>query len=131
MEIGTALAGENIQALRTLNASCQSVERLMELLTKWMNGDPTALKRIEEQDKTIKTPMDLRALMLKCSAELRQYAELQRALYESLSRFEQVTAFQNEVLDVIVNHVSSEDKTRIINELKNRRLLRRSVAISD
>ncbi len=130
MEIGTSLAAENITALKTLNKSCEAVEKLMELLTQWMSGNPHALARIEEQDKSIRAPADLRLVLLKCSAELRQYAELQRALYESLSRFEQVTAFQNEVLDVIVNHVSPEDKARIIHELRQRRLIRQHTTIT-
>ena len=125
--------------LRKIN---EDANRMLDLLIRWQEGDPEALRILESQVKTVTfgkngetiniqevKMKDPRELALKCMAEIRNQLKLQLDMYEAYLEFNDRKKFQEEVLRIL-DEFEPGVKKRAINRLKDRALLRGAVSFN-
>lgn len=127
---------DTLQQLRKVN---RHANEMLDLLIRWQNGDPEALRVLESQVKrvthgegdeehdVIEIKMkDPRELALRCMAEIREQLELQMKIYETLYSMRAAEEFQREVLEAI-GEAAPDVRMCIIARLNEKRALRSAV----
>ncbi|MBI5579602.1 MAG: DUF134 domain-containing protein [Deltaproteobacteria bacterium] len=125
-----------IDTLGQLSKVNRHANDMLDLLIKWMSGDPEALRVLESQvrrivhgegdqtEEVVQVKMkDPRELALRCMGEIREQLELQMKIFETLYSLRAAEEFQTEVLETI-SEVAPDVRSRIIARLNERRSLR-------
>ena len=142
MEKAADVVHEHLDIMSQLRKVNEGANRMLDLLIRWQEGDPEALRVLESQVKTVKfgkngeeiavqefKMKDPRELALKCMAEIRNQLKLQLDMYESYLEFNDRKRFQAEVLRIL-DEFEPGVKQRAINRLKDRALLRGAVIVN-
>jgi predicted transcriptional regulator len=130
---------QKIDTLEQLRKVNRHANEMLDLLIKWQNGDPEALRVLESQVKrvahgqgdethdVIEVKMkDPRELALRCMGEIREQLELQVKIFETIYSLKQAEEFQQEVFAAI-GEVEPDVRQRIIEQLNKRRSLRSAI----
>ena len=125
-----------IDQLRKINSYANE---LLDLLMRWNRGDEEALQILESQviNKQVRIGKNIefikeykmkdpRELALKAMQEIRGQIQLQFEIFEGLYNMESVAEFQEAILTTIAE-VEPDVKKRIIEKLKDRRILRSAI----
>ena len=142
MEKAAEVVHEHLDIMAQLRKINGDANRMLDLLIRWQEGDPEALRVLESQVKTVKfgkngeeiavqefKMKDPRELTLRCMAEIRNQLKLQLDMYESYLEFNDRKRFQEEVLRIL-DEFEPGVKQRAINRLKYRALLRGAVIVN-
>ena len=142
MEKAAEVVHEHLDIMAQLRKINEDANRMLDLLIRWQEGDPEALRVLESQVKTVKfgkngeeiaiqefKMKDPRELTLRCMAEIRNQLKLQLDMYESYLEFNDRKRFQEEVLRIL-DEFEPGVKQRAINRLKDRALLRGAVSFN-
>jgi len=127
---------DTIGQLQKINSNANE---LLDLLMRWNRGDNEALQILEGQVRKIKVKgeekeveeyrfKDPRELALKAMQEIRGQLNLQLDLFKTFYDVQAVAEFQQEVLTAI-GEVDPNVRARIIERLKEGRIIRRSVEL--
>ena len=130
---------DRIDTLGQLKKINTHANDMLDLLIRWQNGDPEALRVLESQAKTVTygedgkevlaveiKMKDPRELALRCMGEIREQLEFQHRIFESLYSLKQAEEYQQEVLAAI-GDVDPNVRQRIISKLNQRRALRTAI----
>jgi len=123
-----------VQQLRKINSHANE---LLDLLMRWNRGDPEALQILESQVRKVKVRgseqelteyrfKDPRELALKAMQEIRGQIQLQFEIFQGLYDMAAVAEFQEAILTTI-GEVEPDARKRIIEKLKDRRILRSAI----
>jgi transcriptional regulator with XRE-family HTH domain len=128
-----------LDVLGQLSTVNRHANDMLDLLIRWQNGDPGALRVLESQVKrvvhgegdqereVIEIRMkDPRELALRCMAEIREQLELQMKIFETLYSLRAAEEFQSEVLAAI-GEAAPDVRERIIAKLNEKRALRQVI----
>jgi transcriptional regulator with XRE-family HTH domain len=139
LEKASEVVHEHLDIMSQLRHINGDATRMLDLLIRWQEGDPEALRVLESQVKTVKfgkdgeeisalevKMKDPRELALKCMAEIRNQIKLQFDMYDAYLEFNDRKKFQLEVLGIL-DEFEPGVKQRAINRLKDRALLRGAV----
>ena len=142
LEKAADVVHEHLDIMAQLRKINEDANRMLDLLIRWQEGDPEALRVLESQIKTVKfgkngeeidiqkvKMKDPRELTLRCMAEIRNQLKLQLDMYESYLEFNDRKRFQAEVLRIL-DEFEPGVKQRAINRLKDRALLRGAVIVN-
>ena len=142
LEKAADVVHEHLDIMAQLRKINQDANRMLDLLIRWQEGDPKALRILESQVKTVTfgkndetidiqtvKMKDPRELALKCMAEIRNQLKLQLDMYEAYLEFNDRKGFQEEVLRIL-DEFEPGVKQRAINRLKDRALLRGAVSFN-
>jgi len=131
------IVSKEINAVDQLHKINSYANELLDLLMRWNRGDSEALQILESQVRKVKVKgseeevteykfKDPRELALKAMQEIRGQIQLQFEIFEGLYNMESVAEFQEAILTTI-GEVEPDVRKRIIEKLKNRRILRSAV----
>ncbi len=120
-----------VEQLQRINANANE---LLDLLMRWNRGDREALQILESQVRKVKVRgreeeiteyrfKDPRELALRAMQEIRGQIQLQFEIFQGLYDMQAVAEFQEAVLTTI-GEVEPDARKRIIEKLKDRRILR-------
>ena len=138
VQMAADIVDENIDILRHLNKKIKIENDMIDLIQRWIDGDPTAEKKFHRHHKlgnvfskkggnslSFKDPKELLVIYLR-----EQRADMQLALniYESLYNFKAVKEFQESVLTIIASE-NKETRDRIVAALKENQAIRSVVKI--
>jgi hypothetical protein len=139
LEKAAEVVHEHLDIMSQLRKINEDANRMLDLLIRWQEGDPEALRVLESQVKTVKfgkdgqeinvseiRMKDPRELALKCMSEIRCQLTLQMNMYEAYLEFNDRKKFQLEVLRIL-DEFEPGVKQRAIDRLKDRALLRGAV----
>jgi len=129
LEVAHVITSENIDSLKELNKMNAIANEMLGEINAALKGDPEAVAAVERQNAikgNIKI-IDLREMSIRLMGEIRRQLDLQRNLFQTLCDYQAIQRFQMEVISIITSEVDDETKKRIIDRLKNNRLLRQSV----
>jgi len=140
LESAHKVVDKHLDTIGQLQKINQSANELLDLLMRWNRGDEEALQILESQVRKVKVRgreeevteykfKDPRELALKAMAEIRGQLNLQLDIFKTLYDVQAVAEFQKEVLTAI-GEISSDVRDRIIQRLKEGRVLRQSVQIN-
>jgi transcriptional regulator with XRE-family HTH domain len=142
LEKAADVVHEHLDIMAQLRKVNEDANRMLDLLIRWQEGDPEALRILESQVKTVTfgkngetidiqevKMKDPRELALKCMAEIRNQLKLQLDMYEAYLEFNDRKRFQEEVLRIL-DEFEPGVKQRAINRLKDRALLRGAVSFN-
>ncbi len=142
LEKAADVVHEHLDIMAQLRKVNEDANRMLDLLIRWQEGDPEALRILESQVKTVTfgkngetidiqevKMKDPRELALKCMAEIRNQLKLQMDMYEAYLEFNDRKRFQEEVLRIL-DEFEPGVKQRAINRLKDRALLRGAVSFN-
>ena len=142
LEKAADVVHEHLDTMSQLRKINGDANRMLNLLIRWQEGDPEALRILESQVKTVTfgkngetiniqevKMKDPRELALKCMAEIRNQLKLQLDMYEAYLEFNDRKKFQEEVLRIL-DEFEPGVKKRAINRLKDRALLRGAVSFN-
>ena len=142
LEKAADVVHEHLDIMSQLKKINGDANRMLNLLIRWQEGDPEALRILESQVKTVTfgkngetiniqevKMKDPRELALKCMAEIRNQLKLQLDMYEAYLEFNDRKKFQEEVLRIL-DEFEPGVKKRAINRLKDRALLRGAVSFN-
>lgn len=134
-----AVIDDRIDVQQQLKKANVRVNEMCDLLWRWMNGEPEALRVLESQtkrvvhgegeaaDEVVEIRMkDPRELFLRCLSEIREQAMAQMKVYDSIYNFKQAAEFQHEIIEAI-GEVEPSVRQRIIDRLNKRRSLGQAV----
>ncbi len=125
---------KEINAVDQLHKINSHANELLDLLMRWNRGDPEALQILESQVRKVKVRgreeeiteyrfKDPRELALRAMQEIRGQIQLQFEIFQGLYDMQAVAEFQEAVLTTI-GEVEPDARKRIIEKLKDRRILR-------
>ena len=139
LETGAMIVTEGLETIRRLQRNGRETDKLIDLLSAWVDGDPVAIKKLEKQHRlgrigkgkgvatlSFKDPKEI---LLKTLAECRAQIRLSLDIMESLHNMKAVEEFQQTVIEVI-GEQTPEVRNEIIKRLQQRRVLRGSVRLS-
>ena len=142
LESAHKVVDQHLDTLGQLNHINSCAIELLDLLMAWQRGDDEALRILESQVREVKVGRgedaetvkqyrfrDPRELALKAMGEIRQQLALQLDIFKVLTDTQTVKEFQLEVLSAI-GEVAPDMRVKIVEKLKERRALRRSVSIN-
>ena len=142
LEKAADVVHEHLDIMAQLRKVNEDANRMLDLLIRWQEGDPEALRILESQVKTVTfgkngetidiqevKMKDPRELALKCMAEIRNQLKLQMDMYDAYLEFNDRKRFQAEVLRIL-DEFEPGAKQRAINRLKDRALLRGAVSFN-
>lgn len=120
MESAARIVESEIDAAGQLTKSNMIANNMLDDLQSQISGN----KKKTMGEKT------LRDLTLKTLAEIRKQLGFQADIFEKMVDFQAVAEFQKEILDIIYQEVTPDERRKIIERLKARRSLRSSVRFS-
>jgi len=133
LETGAVLVAEGIDSMRQLRKINDETNKLIDLLSAWIDGDPAAVKKLEKQHRlggigkgkgvatlSFKDPKEI---LLKTLAECRAQVRLSLDIAQSLHNLESIEFFQKTVIEII-GQQHPEVRNEIIRRLQQRRALR-------
>ena len=131
------IVAKEIDAVNQLRKINSYANELLDLLMRWNRGDNEALQILESQVRKVKVRgseqelteykfKDPRELALKAMQEIRGQIQLQFEIFEGLYNMESVAEFQEAIL-TIIGEVEPDVRKRIIEKLKDRRILRSAI----
>jgi transposase len=126
LENAGRVVDKNLNAIEQLQKINKYANDLLDLLIRWSNGDEEAVQLLENQALATKDP---RELALKAMAEIRNQLKLQLEIFQCLYDMKAVEEFQSEVLGVI-GEVAPDVRDRIVQQLTEKRAIRRALTIS-
>ena len=139
LETGAVLVEEGLDSMRQLRRINDETNKLIDLLSAWVDGDPAAIKTLEKQHRlgrigkgkgvatlSFKDPKEI---LLKTLAECRAQVRLSLDIAQSLHNLKSVEEFQRTVIEII-GELNPEARNEIIRKLQHRRALRGSVRIA-
>ena len=139
LETGSEIVEEGLNALKQLKKINSRANKLIDLLTAWVDGDPEAIETLQRHhclggigNKKGTNAMrfrDPKELLLAAVKEVRGQIKLSLEICDSLYNMRTIRDFQQEVLTVI-SEQNPEVRDEIVNRLKQRRTLRSAVRIS-
>jgi hypothetical protein len=130
---------KEINAVDQLHKINSYANELLDLLMRWNRGDDEALQILESQITNRKVRVgkeiefvkefkfkDPRELALKAMQEIRGQIQLQFEIFEGLYNMESIAEFQEAILTTIAE-VEPDVRKRIVEKLKDRRILRSAI----
>ena len=128
---------KEINAVEQLHKINSHANELLDLLMRWNRGDQEALQILESQVRKVKVRgreeevaeyhfKDPRELALRAMQEIRGQIQLQFEIFSKLYDMESVAEFQEAILTTI-GEVEPDVRKRIIEKLKDRRILRSAI----
>jgi hypothetical protein len=128
---------KEINAVKQLQKINSHANELLDLLMRWNRGDDEALQILESQVRKVKVRgseqeiteykfKDPRELALRAMQEIRGQIQLQFEIFSKLYDMESVAEFQEAILTTI-QEVEPDVRKRIIEKLKDRRILRSAI----
>ncbi len=125
LENAHILVSQNINSIQQLAKLNESANYLLDLLISWSRGDPEAMEQLERHHGVKNIHFrDPKELALKVMTELRGQLHLQLEIFQTLSSFESVQAFQQEILSILFEEVTADVREKIIRRFKERRAIR-------
>jgi hypothetical protein len=142
LERADKILGKGINAVEQLQTINRHANEILDLLMRWNRGEDEALQILEGQVRKVRVGKgedaeeitqyhfkDPRELALRAMGEIRGQLQLQLEIFRTLYDMEAVAEFQKAVLEAI-GEVSPDVRATIIENLKQRRALRRSVDLT-
>jgi len=139
LENGSAIVEKNIDALSELIKINKHTNSLVDLLSRWIEGDQDAIETLKrhhllggiggKKNASALSFRDPKEILLRAVAEVRGQVKLSLQIHESLYNMRTVQEFQVEVLNVI-GQQHPEVRNEIVRRLKQRRAIRSSVRIA-
>jgi hypothetical protein len=134
---GGDIVNKELDAVDQLRKINSYANELLDLLMRWNRGDDEALQILESQVRKVKIRgseteiteykfKDPRELALKAMQEIRGQIQLQFEIFEGLYNMESVAEFQEAILTTIAE-VEPDVRKRIVEKLKDRRILRSAI----
>ena len=131
------IATKEIDAVDQLRKINSYANELLDLLMRWNRGDDEALQILESQVRKVKIRgtekeieeykfKDPRELALRAMQEIRGQIQLQFEIFEGLYNMESIAEFQEAILTTIAE-VEPDVRKRIVEKLKDRRILRSAI----
>jgi hypothetical protein len=131
---------KNLNTVEQLQKINNYANELLDQLMKWNRGEDEAIQVLESQARKVKVKgkeeesthfhfKDPRELALKAMAEIREQLDLQLDIFKTLTSFEAVAEFQEEVLTTI-GEVNREARQKILTRLMEKKALRGEVKIN-
>jgi len=131
------IVSKEINAVEQLHKINAHANELLDLLMRWNRGDNEALQILESQVRKVKVRgreeevteyrfKDPRELALRAMQEIRGQIQLQFEIFSKLYDMESVAEFQEAILTTI-GEVEPDVRKRIIEKLKDRRILRSAI----
>jgi len=130
------VVAKEINAVDQLQKINAHANELLDLLMRWGRGDDEALQILESQVRKVKIGRgekaheiteyrmkDPRELALRAMQEIRGQIQLQFEIFSKLYDMESIAQFQEAILTTIAE-VDADVRKRIIEKLKDRRVLR-------
>jgi len=139
LESGALIVRESIDSMAQLKKVNDEANKLIDLLSAWVAGDPDAIARLSSQHAlggvgkaksaaSLAFP-DPKIVLLKAIAEVRAQVRLSLDIAQSLYNMQAVEEFQSTVIEVI-GEQNQEVRNEIVKRLQRRRALRGAVRIS-
>jgi len=139
LETGATIVARSIDTLTQLKKINDRTNKLIDLITAWIDGEPSAIETLERHHRlggiggkkgTIAISFkDPKELLLRAIQEVRGQLKLSLDIYESLYNMRTIQEFQQEVLNVIAEQ-NPEVRNEIIQRLKQRHVVRSAVRIA-
>lgn len=137
LEKANEIIVEGIDSMRELRRINSETNRLIDLLSGWVSGDPAAIKKLERQHRLLRvgskkgavnavSVKDPRELLLKSIQEIRQQVALSLQIMQSLYDMKATAEFQRVVISVI-GEADPATRDRIIKLLQQQQHLRGSL----
>ena len=133
------VVSKEINAVEQLQKINSHANELLDLLMRWNRGDEEALQMLENQVRKVRVGRgkdtheiteyrmkDPRELALRAMQEIRGQIQLQFEIFQGLYDMQAVAEFQEAVLTTI-GEVKPDVRKRIIERLKDRRILRSAI----
>ena len=128
---------KEINAVEQLHKINSHANELLDLLMRWNRGDQEALQILESQVRKVKVRgreeevaryrfKDPRELALRAMQEIRGQIQLEFEIFQGLYDMQAVAEFQEAILTTI-GEVEPDVRKRIIEKLKDRRILRSAI----